>query len=421
MNNNIELYTLYHLLDIDLYTKYRSTINLNYIKEYNKELYQLYLILDIIIQTNKKSISPEEFRLYINATVDSKYTLAYNAILDTLESSFNKISKETIELCLQKMKEKELYSRMAILSMESAEGREKSREELQSIIKELDNPNLGKATGNTLTEISEDLSVVLHNQFQKPGLRWRLNCLNKSLGSIRKGNFGFVFARPETGKTTFLTDQASYMATQTTNPILWFNNEEEGNTVRIRLFESALGKSLKDLRLNEQLLMEEYRKQTTTQIRLIDEVQITKQDIEQFLRIMGEPPSLIIFDQIDKIYGFDADREDLRLGSIYTWARELAKQYCPVIGVCQADGSGDGEKWLTMKNVANAKTSKQAEADFIIGIGMIYDSNYEHTRFINISKNKLMGDQDHDPTLRHGKFQVLIQPEIGRYKDIIDY
>ena len=29
--------------------------------------------------------------------------------------------------------------------------------------------------------------------------------------------------------------------------------------------------------------------------------------------------------------------------------------YCPVIGVCQSDVSGEGKRWLTMDNVANAK------------------------------------------------------------------
>jgi hypothetical protein len=37
---------------------------------------------------------------------------------------------------------------------------------------------------------------------------------------------------------------------------------------------------------------------------------------------------------------------------------------------------------------------------------------------MNISKNKLMGDAKTDPKLRHGKFEVLIDPERARYKDM---
>ena len=88
------------------------------------------------------------------------------------------------------------------------------------------------------------------------------------------------------------------------------------------------------------------------------------------------------------------------------------------IGVCQADGTGENAKWLTMANVADAKTSKQAEADWILGIGKIHDNGYEALRFLNISKNKLMGDTDTDHSNRHKKWEVLIRPEIARYQDL---
>jgi hypothetical protein len=129
-------------------------------------------------------------------------------------------------------------------------------------------------------------------------------------------------------------------------------------------------------------------------------------------------PALIIFDQIDKVKGFDNDREDLRLGSIYIWARELAKSYCPIIGVCQSDVTGENKRWLTMDNVANAKTSKQAEADWILGIGCVHDEGLEFIRYLHASKNKLSGDEDSDNNLRHGKIEVKIQPDIARYSDL---
>lgn len=71
-----------------------------------------------------------------------------------------------------------------------------------------------------------------------------------------------------------------------------------------------------------------------------------------------------------------------------------------------------------MIHVAEAKTAKQAEADWILGIGKTYDQGFEYTRFLNICKNKLTGDIDTDPGARHGQFMVLIKPEIGRYEDI---
>ena len=71
-----------------------------------------------------------------------------------------------------------------------------------------------------------------------------------------------------------------------------------------------------------------------------------------------------------------------------------------------------------MGNVANAKTAKQAEADWIVGIGKIPDTGYENVRYLHASKNKLSGDEDSLPDQRHGKREVIIKPSIARYEDI---
>ena len=39
-------------------------------------------------------------------------------------------------------------------------------------------------------------------------------------------------------------------------------------------------------------------------------------------------------------------------------------------------------------------------------------------RYLNISKNKLLGDEDTLPDLRHGNQQVMIKPNIARYEEL---
>lgn len=265
--------------------------------------------------------------------------------------------------------------------------------------------------------VTDDLTKLYNESINTPGLRWRLNTLNKMLGSLRKGDFGFIFARPETGKTTFLASEVTHMAQQTDRPILWLSNEEQGRKVLLRCYQAALGVDLTTLFRDLEGNKTKYAELTHNNIKLHDAGSIHKRTVENLCKRLK--PSLIIFDQIDKIVGFDNDREDLRLGTIYQWARELAKEYAPVIGVCQADGSGEGQKWLTMANVANAKTAKQAEADWIIGIGKQNEVGYDQLRYLHASKNKLTGDKDSDPNLRHGRMECLIEPETARYKDII--
>lgn len=267
--------------------------------------------------------------------------------------------------------------------------------------------------------VTTDLEEIVNGTLATPGIRWRLNCLNASLGSLRKGDFGFVFARPETGKTTFIADLIANALTQVSEPVVLFNNEEVGTKVMFRIYQAFFGVSSDVLLANATAYRDEFRRRVGDKLLMLDSAQIEKATVERVLE--RKKPALIIYDQIDKIKGFKADRDDLVYGAIYQWARELAKQYAPSVGVCQADGTAEGQKWLTMANVANAKTSKQAEADWILGIGKTHDPDTEFVRYFNISKNKLLGDTDSQPELRHGRFEVLIQPDIARWKDVRDY
>ena len=127
-------------------------------------------------------------------------------------------------------------------------------------------------------------------------------------------------------------------------------------------------------------------------------------------------PCLIVFDQLDKVNGFGKmEREDLRIGKLYEWARELAKKYGPVIAVSQVDGSGEGQQWITMAQLRGSKTDKIGEADAIITVGK---GEAEYTRYINVPKNKLYGGERSKEELRHGKFEVTIRPEIARYEGV---
>lgn len=277
---------------------------------------------------------------------------------------------------------------------------------------------LGSVADQELKEeeefVSDDLEIIFQNTIKEPGLRWRLKSLNRSLGPLRKGDFGYLFARPETGKTTFLASEISYMAGQAEAPILWFNNEERGDKVLLRCYEAALGAPLDKIKANLERARTTYYERTKRLIKLVDSASIERRFVERMVERIK--PSLIVFDQLDKIKGFDADRDDLVLGELYQWARELAKGYAPVIGVCQASGEAEGIKYLHLGHAANAKTSKQAEADWILGIGSDY-KDQANVRGFSICKNKLIGGDETIPDMRHGKWEVLIAPEIARYVD----
>ena len=206
------------------------------------------------------------------------------------------------------------------------------------------------------------------------------------------------------------------MVSQTDGDVLWFNNEEQGKKVAIRCYQAALGLLTDQLFVDRAKSIRDYQDITGNRIKIFDfEDSSTRSRIDAILK--AHKPALIIFDQIDKIKGFKGDRNDLELKAIYQWAREVAKTYAPVIAVSQASGEAEGKLWLTMDMVDGSKTAKQGEADWILGIGKEQD-NTSRSRYFNIVKNKLLGDTDTLPDLRHGSTQVIIKPEIERYEDI---
>lgn len=364
---------------------------------------------------NKTSLSTSDLAnlLFASSAKDKDY---YSGVLEQLDKL--EVSEDTTLKLIQSILAHKKLKEISLAAYDVTEGKlepEKMKQLLEDYLKQTEE----QEKGETFDFISDDLEELAHDTIKKPGLRWRLSALNQMLGSLRKGDFGFIFARPETGKTTFLASETTYMSEQLddeSGPIIWFNNEEQGNKVKLRCYQASLGLNMTQLFSNLAGNRDAYMAKTKGKHKIFDAGIIHKSTVEQVCK--QYKPSLVIFDQIDKITGFNNDREDLRLGQIYQWARELAKEYCPVVAVCQADGTGEGQKWLTMANVANAKTSKQAEADWIVGIGKIADAGYENLRFLHASKNKLMGDEDTIPDMRHGRKEVLINATVARYEDI---
>lgn len=400
------------------YNQYFNSIDSDYIKKNNKELYSILSVIQLFHEKypTQDLASVADLEIYFHTqypALNNKDRDIYEALFQALDEV--KTTPDLVEQLILAFRERQEGHRIALLGLDIAEGR-KSLSEAQSAFKEM--AEVCQALNDPSPFISHSLKEV-HLKRNTPGLRWRLKAMNQMLGSLRKGDYGYIMARPETGKTTFLASEVTYMAHQLKEdapPVLWFNNEQEGHVVVSYCYRAALGLTSQELFAKLEENEARYEKGIGTRIRIVDSASIHRKDVEKYLQRYGA--SLILFDQIDKIKGFASDRNDLELGAIYQWARELAKEHAPVIGVCQAGESGANKRWLTMEDAANAKTAKQAEADWILGIGKLEQEGYEKVRHLHLSKNKLEGDKDSIPELRHGRVDVLIHPEVARYGDI---
>jgi replicative DNA helicase len=400
--------------DKELFTKYYRYVNINYIKINYNNIYKLFITINNYYTTysNSNNINSNDLEVVYNSNYllkDSERTDFNNLVSEILSLEVNR--DVVIEL-LEEHRRRSLSGDVAKLALDVEDGKAPVKDLLE-LFSKFEHQEI---TVDEAKPIVMNLEDLYESQVASPGLRWRTNWLNKSLGSLRKGDFGFIFARPETGKTTFLASEITHMVTQSDGEVLWFNNEEQGNKVAIRCYQAALGVPTDHLFSDRERRQRQYESLTGNRIKILDfEDSSSRSRIDAILKQSN--PSLIIFDQIDKIKGFKGDRNDLELKQIYQWAREIAKTYAPVIAVSQASGEAEGKLWLTMDMVDGSKTAKQGEADWIMGIGKEQD-NTSRSRYFNICKNKLLGDTDTLPDLRHGSVQVLIKPEIARYEEL---
>ncbi|MGL4336100.1 MAG: hypothetical protein ACRCST_04335 [Turicibacter sp.] len=394
----------------DVYAAYRNLLQK---EDFSSEVYLVLQALDHWHSVNNGDCNIHELTAaFFSSSVKDKDQDFYKQVFQALD----KIEvTETVLNLLESIKNRRICRDIAVAASEAAIGSKPVQsvldlfEEFKSAEKQIQ-----------FTPVSDNIEELLAGTILKPGLRWRLNILNRSLGSLRPGYFGYIFARPDSGKTSFLASESTYMAVQAIKqelgPVLYFCNEELGERVKIRCIQAAFGVELEKIISNPSGAQEAWDEKFNGQYKVFHNSHMTYGYIEKICKQYN--PSLILVDQMDKVKGFDDNRDDLRLGQIYEWGRGLCNQYGPLIAACQADGSAEGIDYLNMGHTSNAKTSKQAEADWILGMGKKLPQEFANVRYLSICKNKLPGDSDTEAHLRQGRFEIIIKPGISRYEDI---
>lgn len=259
--------------------------------------------------------------------------------------------------------------------------------------------------------VTNSIESLLEDEKNDVGLHFRLDCLNASMRPLRGGDFIVVAGRPDKGKTSFLTDNLTFMAPQVqamhgdSRSILWLNNEGPGKRIIQRLYQSALNATVPDLvRMSNEpsttgkknKLRELYDVAVGGRwdiIKVFDIHDFWSHEVEDLIRAV--PPGLIVFDMVDNIkFGGEAanngQRTDQLLEAMYQWARIISvKHDVPVIATSQISGDADGEIYPGLSQLKDSKTGKQGAAEAIITIGCSNDPLLANSRYINTTKNKL--------------------------------
>ena len=358
----------------------------------------------------------EWFFLVRHPTMKKDKTEIYHKIFTMLHTHYTSSVAEDV---IKSFVARDFGERIGDVGMRVAEGGDKSVK-LEDIPPMIDKyyDEIGKAAELDSMFVTDDLSEIAEKLAIGTGLTWRLPELNAALGPLRKGDFLIVSARPDSGKTTFLASEGTAMAEQladTDQRLVWFNNEEDGKKVKWRIYQAALGITSDDMNADITAAIEMYSEMMggKDRIKVLDNKRLHVSDMEEVLK--HTKAGVIVIDQLWKVQGFERDSvsEVDRQTKLFAWAREMASMYAPVITVHQADGSAEGQLWIEMNQLYGSKTGIQGEADAIVTLGKSHESGYEMTRGLYVPKNKMFGE---DPTLRNGKFEVIIKPEVARFE-----
>lgn len=359
----------------------------------------------------------EWFRIVKHSSWKEDKLQNFDKIFTRLESH---CVTELAESIVEKYVTQDYCQRIADITLRGAEGNPVFLDDVASLLDEY-NQETDRVSKLDTFIINDELEDLVEDAVTG-GLKWRMDFLNRSIGLLRKGKLVCIAMRPNVGKTTMLCAEATYFCSQIEDDeyILWFNNEEAGRDVRRRQAQAALQCSWDQIQddpkqANHQLELA-LKGKLKDKIILIDKADISTKDVEEFLRLYPKCRA-IVFDQLWKVHGFEktSGTDTARLGTIFQWARELAKKHAPVITVHQVKTEGEGVEYLNPSFLYLSGTVIQGEVDSLILMGRNFNPGQENNRYISIGKNKGAYGPDVDISLREGKHAVMICPETAEF------
>lgn len=260
--------------------------------------------------------------------------------------------------------------------------------------------------------VDSNVLDLMDNAENLKGIKWRLQIMNEHIRPMAGGDFVGLCARPDRGKTSFLTDQGSYMAPQLPevfgegHPLLWFCNEGSPRKIWLRTYQSVMNMSMaelaefrrKDCKSNDVKFLDAiYGKLGGKEnFVILDAHKMTNTEVEDI--VAQYEPGIVIYDMIDNFHFagmtmHGGQRTDQVLESMYQWARELAVVTNHIgIATSQISGDGEGAAFPPMSMLKDSKTGKQGTFDLQIMLGASNSNGMEHVRYIGTPKNKLKVD-----------------------------
>ena len=367
--------------------------------------------------TTEDNIQWKRFSTYFfikNPLIKETKKKLFEAMFEKLDVAPSTTLRETL---VDILLERNYAEKIAASAMDVAEGKPgKSLETVADHLRAYEAAS-GKVTHSIMDSVcTESLEELLKETAPGTGLQWRLTCLNESLGELHN-RFVMIAGRPESGKTTLACSECTYMATQLEEGrrVAYFSNEEHVDALKPRLIQSLLGVTRYNLESDPVYWWNEYVARLggdKDKILVVRKADFGIRDVERMVE--EQDIGLIVIDQLRKMRGYDDLKGISRTEALFNWGREMSITHCPIIAIGQLGDDAKNAAYPDMSSIYESRTAIQGELDALITLGQVAGSVPDDMRYIGFPKNKM--PRPEVPSLRHGRHEVIILPEIGSFK-----
>jgi len=403
----MEIPLLKTLLNNDTYLSSKSRLRKSIFSDDSAILYDL--LSDAHNKYEKDITADDLYSIWLcnNPIATTSEINEFRDTVDLLKYS-DPITPDVAVDVIESLWRREVGRDIANLGINMSEGDLGAMTRLQSLLERTKDGYMPDNFGEPTTD---DIYELLAETSDENRWKFNIETLSRHVYGIGPSEFGIIFARPETGKSALAISLCAAPGgfAQQGAKILYLCNEEKSTRTKLRAIAACSGMTREQISDNPDLATSKY---LSIKDRLVMK-DIQEWDLDTINGYCEKiKPDLIVIDQADKVTisgTYNASHERIR--ELYRSLRELAKRHdCALLGISQASADAEGKTRIDFSMLEGSKTGKAAEADLIIGVAKYStseDDNPDHTRFLNVSKNKLSG--------YHGCVICNIEPEISRY------
>ncbi len=258
-----------------------------------------------------------------------------------------------------------------------------------------------------------DIRDLAKEDSQDPGFEWPGKKLTATIGRIKRGTLGLIFAPVDGGKSSFGYNACAAFSWQIgqNEQIVYCGNEENKRRMAARQVGCLINKP-KSFCFEYPDKAHSILKKTPgwKNIHIFDGV--THVNYIQELLERYRPRILFIDQGTNVDISLKSNKEIDRFKKVFRWYRNKANEFdCAIVTLAQANAVKESQQWLTLNDIYGSKVDIPGALDYAIGIGSKDTPTTQNIRYINVCKNKMHNGEKK-------KFQLYFNYKTCRFKDI---